>query len=90
MGRSGKLLGLDKLRSLGLHFAKRQFCIFLVVCTHCINYNGDFFTSLEQSKCSHLNGTFEAGTDQNELIGAHFAQQPVNSGLIERVNATLM
>lgn len=90
MRYAGKLFGFEKLRPFGLHFTKRQLRIFIIMCAHGIDYNGDFLAPLEQSERGHFNGAFEAGPDQNKLAGAQFAQQPVNSRLIKRVHAALV
>ena len=90
MRHPGELPGLDQPRPLGLHLAKCQVGVLLVVRPDGIDDDRDVLAPLEQTQGRHFHGSFETGPDQNKLAGPQLAQEPVNPRLIERIDAALV
>jgi len=86
----GDSLGFHEFCALGLHLAKGHLRIVLIVKAHRINHDSDLLSPLKQTQRRCLNRPFDASADENEFLGPHLAKQPLDTRLIERVNAPLM
>jgi hypothetical protein len=61
-----------------------------VLSANSIDDDADLFASLKQSERGGFNRSFGTGAYEDELVGADFAEQPVNPRLIKGVNASFV
>ena len=90
MRNTSEFFRLRQPRPHCLHSPKCHFRCSFIVRTHRINYHADSLTSSKQPQRRCLHRTFGCCPDQNKLIRFQFAEQPVNSRLVERVRAPLV
>jgi hypothetical protein len=90
MGYPGKSASVDQDGAFGLHFPKCHLGFVIVMIANGVDDNADLLVALEQPQRRGLDSPFGADTHKNELCGADFAEQPVNSRLIKRVGAALV